>query len=152
MGCVGSDPAHQWARANGAIEHGNQAGKGIPHACLALGSHLHGAESVPRPVCVCLVEHASGAAAERTAGPVGDPFVVCERLFGQPIREEALKCEECLWRWPPRAAIRTVLMGPRWRAGVWLGRAWGLPIRLVYNAVGAQVHRARVVQRRPIPE
>ena len=72
-----------------------------------------------------------------------------ESLFGKPIREEALECGECLWWIPPRTTSYNVLLEPRWRAGVWLGRRWGTPTHQVFDAEDGQVHHVRAVQRRP---
>ena len=45
-----------------------------------------------------------------------------------------------------------VLLEPRWRAGVWLGRRWGSCIHQVFDADDGQIHQVRAVQRRPITE
>ena len=54
-----------------------------------------------------------------------------ERLFGKPIRDEALEFGERLWWRPPRTTSYNVLLELRWRAGVWLGRRWGAPTHQV---------------------
>ena len=43
-------------------------------------------------------------------------------------------------------------MEPRWRAGVWLGRRWGAPVRQVFAPEDGRVHQVRAAQRRPVQE
>ena len=57
-----------------------------------------------------------------------------------------------LWWRPPRTTSYNVLLEPRWRAGIWLGRRWGSSVHIVYDAQDGTVHHIRAVQRRPLPE
>ena len=62
----------------------------------------------------------------RTTYLVGkDGKTAYERLYGKPVREEALEFGEQLWWRPPRTAGYNVRMEPRGRPGLWLGRLWG---------------------------
>ncbi len=70
-----------------------------------------------------------------------------ERLFGRPVREEALEFGETVhWRHRP-ACDMNVVLDVRWSSGVWLGRKWGGVIHQVFAA--GHVCEIRSVQRQP---
>ena len=65
------------------------------------------------------------------------------------MREEALEFGERLWWRLPKQTSYNVLLEPRWRPGMWLGRKWGSTAHLVWDAQGGEVREARAVHRRP---
>ena len=126
-------PAAYEHESNGVIENGNQGRIPCSH-----------------PVFSWLTEYTGDVLSKHLVGKDGKtPY---ERLFGKPVHEEALEFAELLWWRPPRTAGYNVLMEPRWRSGIWLGRKWGSTIHVVFDTEGGQVHEVRAVQRRPATE
>ena len=117
---------------------------------LALEARASGRIPCSHAVFAWLVEHASDVLTKYLVGKDGK--TAYERLYGKPVHEEALAFGEQLWWRPPRTAGYNVLMEPRWRPGVWLGRQWGSPTHIVYSAEDEQVHYVRAVQRRPVTD
>ena len=134
--------------SNGVIGDGNKLGKGILRVLLlALEARVSGRIPCSRPAFAWLTEHAGDILSKYLVGKDGK--TAYERLYGKPVHEEALEFGEQLWWRPPRVAGYNVLMEPRWRPGVWLGRKWGTPTHIVFSAEDGQVRYVRAVQRRP---
>ena len=131
-------PAAYEHESNGVIENGNKLGKGLLRVLLlALESRLQGRIPCGHPVFSWLAEYTGDVLSKHLVGKDGKtPY---ERLFGKPIHEEALEFAELLWWRPPRTAGYNVLMEPRWRSGIWLGRKLG-------------VHHSRGVRHRRRPD
>ena len=125
-------PAAYEHESNGVIENGNKIGKGLLRVLLlALESRLQGRIPCGHPVFSWLAEYTGDVLSKHLVGKDGKtPY---ERLFGKPIHEEALEFAELLWWRPPRTAGYNVLMEPRWRSGIWLGRKWGSTIHVVFD-------------------
>ena len=132
-------PAAHEHESNGIIENGNKLGKGLLRVLLlALEARVNGRIPCSHPAFAWLTEHAGDVLSKCLVGKDGK--TAYERLYGKPVHEEALGFGEQLWWRPPRVAGYNVLMEPRWRPGVWLGRKWGSPTHIVYSAEDEQVH------------
>jgi hypothetical protein len=93
-----------------------------------------------------LVEHVADIVSKYMVGVDGK--TAYERLFGRPVREEALEFGETVhWKHRPSKDMNVVL-DARWSSGTWLGRTWGGVVHQVF-ANGA-VHTVRGVQRQPL--
>jgi hypothetical protein len=132
--------------SNGGIEGGVRIFKGLLRVHLAALERRIGAKFPSNhPVLTWLVEHVGDIISKYMVGVDGKTGY--ERLFGRPVREEALEFGETLhWRHRP-AKDMNVVLDARWSSGVWLGRKWGGVIHQVF-ANGA-VHEIRGVQRQP---
>jgi hypothetical protein len=132
--------------SNGGIEGAVKILKGLLRVHLAALERRIGARFPSNhPVLTWLVEHVADVISKYMVGVDGK--TAYERLYGRPVREEALEFGETLhWRHRPSKDMNVVL-DARWSTGVWLGRAWGGVVHQVY-ANGA-VHTMRGVQRQP---
>lgn len=141
-------PAAYEHESNGVIENGNKLGKGLLRVhLLSLERKLGGHITCTHPVFAWLTEFVGDAITKYLVGKDGKtPY---ERLYGKGVNEEGLEFGESLWWRPPRGGDYNVLLEPRWREGVWLGRKWGSPVHFVWDAQDSKVHAVRAVQRRP---
>ena len=100
------------------------------------------------PVIAWLAEIVGDACTKYLQG--ADGRTAYERLFGKPVREEALEFGEVVLYRPKKRDDANVLLEDRWAKGVWLGRRWGSPTSRIYSRGG--VVDARAVQRVPAEE
>jgi hypothetical protein len=130
--------------SNGGIEGAVKIIKGLLRVHLAALERRIGARfPSTHPVLTWLVEHVGDIVSKYMMGVDGKTGY--ERLFGRPVREEALEFGEILhWRHRPTQDMNVVL-DTRWSSGVWLGRKWGGVVHQIF-ANGA-VHEVRGVQR-----
>jgi hypothetical protein len=134
------------SQSNGGIEGGVRIFKGLLRVHLAALERQIGARFPSNhPVLAWLVEHVGDVISKYMMGVDGKTGY--ERLFGRPVREEALEFGEVLhWRHRP-AKDMNVVLDPRWSSGVWLGRKWGGIIHQVF--ANNRVHEIRGVRRQP---
>jgi hypothetical protein len=134
------------SQSNGGIEGAVKIVKGLLRVHLAaLERRIGGRFPSGHPVLTWLVEHVSDIVSKYMVGLDGKTGY--ERLFGRPVREEALEFGELLhWRHRP-ARDMNVVLDARWSTGVWLGRRWGGIVHQVY--ANGKVHEIRGVQRQP---
>jgi hypothetical protein len=132
--------------SNGGVEGAIKILKGLLRVHLAALERRIGARFPSNhPVLTWLVEHVGDLITKYMVGVDGK--TAYERLFGRPVREEALEFGETLhWRHRPSKDMNVVL-DARWSSGVWLGRTWGGVIHQTF-ANGA-IHTVRSVQRQP---
>jgi hypothetical protein len=132
--------------SNGVMENGVSLFKAILRVhLLALERRIGGRFPSTHPVLTWLVEYVGDVITKYMQGIDGKTGF--ERLYGRPVREEALEFGESLhWRHRPSKDMNVVL-DARWSCGVWLGRKWGGVIHQVY--ANGKVHEIRGVQRQP---
>jgi hypothetical protein len=132
------------SQSNGGIEVAVRTVKGLLRVHLAALERKIGAKFPSgHPVLTWLVEHVSDLICKYMVGVDGKTGF--ERLFGRPVREEALEFGETL-HWRHRATKdMNVVLDTRWSSGVWLGRNWGGIIHQVF--ANGKVHAIRGVQR-----
>jgi hypothetical protein len=130
--------------SNGGIEGAVKIVKGLLRVHLAaLERRIGGKFPSGHPVLTWLVEHVSDVISKYMVGVDGKTGY--ERLFGRPVREEALEFGETL-HWRHRATQNmNVVLDTRWSSGVWLGRKWGGVIHQVF--ANGKVHEIRGIQR-----
>jgi hypothetical protein len=130
--------------SNGGIEGAVKILKGLLRVHLAaLERRIDAKFPANHPVLAWLVEHVADIVSKYMVGVDGK--TAYERLFGRPVREEALEFGEAIhWRHRP-ARDMNVVLDVRWSSGVWLGRKWGGVVHQVF-ADGA-VYEVRSVQR-----
>ena len=93
------------------------------HAPVGSGGQDRGERAEQPPLVTWLVEYVPDIATKHLVGKDGRTSY--ERLFGKPLREEALEFgEKVMWR-HQREKDYSVTIDPRWSCGVWLGRTWG---------------------------
>ena len=56
-----------------------------------------------------------------------------ERRFGKSLREEGYEFAEQVYYMRPATRDRNVILEPRWTAGTWLGRKWGVAYQLGFS-------------------
>ena len=147
---VQTSPPHEH-EANGVIESGVRLGKGLLRVhLLALEGRLRGRLPCSHPAFAWLVSHSSAVLTKNLVGKDGrTPYY---RLHGKEVTEESLEFGETLrWR-PPRGDSYNVLLEPRWKLGVWLGRHWGGITHYVFDPEAKVVRDVRAVQRVPLDE
>ena len=148
-GAVPQDPPQGESESNGAVENAVQLMKGMLRVrVLALERKLGVEIPVGHPVVAWLAEAVSDLTTKHLKG--SDGRTAFERLYGKPLREEALEFGEVvLWRRPKDPSSHTLLEA-RWEEGARLGRRWGGMIHRV--GIGTEVVETRAVQRKPREE
>ena len=109
------------SESNGSIENGVKLFKGLLRVHLgALEQKIGGYIATSHPIVSWLVEHVCDIITKYLQG--SDGKTAYERLFGKPVREEALEFGERLWWRRQRFTDTNVVLDPRWKPGIWLGR------------------------------
>eukprot|EP00969_Alexandrium_andersonii_P229919 10154788-Alexandrium_andersonii.AAC.1 len=122
-------------------ENGNKLGEGLLRVLLlSLETKVQGQIPCDHPVFAWLTEYTGDVPSKHLVSKDGKtPY---ERLFGNPVHKEGLEC----------LTSHNVLMEPRRRAGIWLGRRQGSTIHLAWGPEGQTAREVRAIQRWPASE
>ena len=139
------------SESNGVVENGVKLFKGMLRVHLgALEHKLGGRIPSDHPVFAWLVGHIGDVITKHLQGRDGKTGY--ERLYGKPIREQALVFGEQVWWRAQRRHDINVVLDARWHSGTWLGRVWGSTIHYVGMDSGTEVAEVRALHRRPEEE
>ena len=146
-GGLAAQPVAHEHESYGSVENGVKIFKGLFRVHLiALEKKISSHIPIDHPILSWLVEFVGDILTKYLQGADGQ--TAYERLFGKKIREEHLEFGEVvLWR-KPRGQDYNVIAEARWESGVWVGRKWGTPHRLV--SLGNRVVECRAIQRVPL--
>ena len=141
-GAIPVQPVPGESQSNGMIEAGVKLFKGLLRVHLAALERKIGAQFPSKhPVVAWLTEHVGDVTTKYMVS--ADGKTAYERLYGKPVREEALEFgERVLYKRRAAQDMNVVL--------VWLGRRWGSSAHRVY--ADGRVFDVRAVQRRPAVE
>jgi hypothetical protein len=148
-GAIPLAPAAGESESNGVVENAVKIAKGLMRVhLLALERKIAARFPSDHPVIAWLADFVGDSCTKYLQG--SDGKTAYERLFGKPVREEALEFGEIVLFRPKKLADANVLLESRWAHGVWLGRRWGSPVSRVFSQ--GEVVDARAIQRVPVAE
>ena len=148
-GAIPVQPVPGESQSNGMIEAGVKLFKGLLRVHLAALERKIGAQFPSKhPVVAWLTEHVGDVTTKYMVS--ADGKTAYERLYGKPVREEALEFGERVLYKRRAAQDMNVVLDARWLPALWLGRRWGSSAHRVY--ADGRVFDVRAVQRRPAVE